>query len=365
MQPKKNIMHLPVYQPGKPIEDVKRELGLEEVIKLASNENPIGYSPKAKAAMLDEIDQLYLYPDGASVELTAVLAQKLGVSDNQIIFGTGSSDIILMICRAYLTSADETIMADETFSQYKHNCEVENAKIVEVPLKDGKHDLPAMLAAINEKTKVLWICNPNNPTGTIVEHEQLVQFLQQVPAHVLVVLDEAYCEYVTDEQFTDGVKLIQQFSNLVVLRTFSKVYGLAANRIGYGVGEASVIRAINQVREPFNTGRLAQVAAKASLLDDEFLASSRAANSAGLDYLHGEFDRLGLQYFKGHGNFIMVDVRTPSMQIFDLLLRKGIIVRAGWKHYPTAIRVSVGNQEQNAKFIAALQQVLTELAVLQ
>ena len=365
MQPKKNILHLPVYQPGKPIEDVKRELGLEEVIKLASNENPIGYSPKAKAAMLDEIEQLHLYPDGASVELTAVLAQKLGVADKQIIFGTGSSDIILMICRAYLTSADETVMADETFSQYKHNCEVENAKIVEVPLKDGVHDLDGMLAAITERTKVLWICNPNNPTGTIVKHDQLVKFLNEVPHHVLVVLDEAYREYVRDEQFTDGVQLIEQFPNLVVLRTFSKVYGLAANRIGYGVGNAEVIRNINQVREPFNTGRLAQVAAKASLHDDKFLARSVAANSAGLDYLHAQFDRLGLTYFEGHGNFIMVDVRTPSMQIFDLLLRKGFIVRAGWKHYPTWIRVSVGKEEENAKFIAALEQVLTELAVLQ
>lgn len=365
MQPKQNIMHLPVYQPGKPIEDVKRELGLDDVIKLASNENPIGYSPKAKAAMLDEIDRLNIYPDGASVELTAVLAKKLGVAENQLIFGTGSSDIILMICRAYLTSADETVMADETFSQYKHNCEVENAKIVEVPLKEGKHDLDAMLEAVNERTKVLWICNPNNPTGTIVEHEELVQFLTKVPGHVLVVLDEAYCEYVTDEQYTDGTKLLEQFPNLVVLRTFSKVYGLAANRIGYGIGAAPVIRAINQVREPFNTGRLAQVAAKASLLDDEFLTRSRAANSAGRDYLHAQFDCMGLQYFEGHGNFIMVDVRTPSMQIFDRLLRKGIIIRAGWKHYPNSIRVSVGNEEQNAKFIQALEEVLTELAVLQ
>jgi len=365
MQPKLNIMHLPVYQPGKPIEDVKRELGLDEVIKLASNENPIGFSPKARAAMLDEIDQLNIYPDGASVELAATLAKKLGVQDNQIIFGTGSSDIILMICRAYLTAGDETVMADETFSQYKHNCEIENAKIVEVPLKDGKHNLEAMLAAVTERTKVMWICNPNNPTGTVVEHEKFVQFLSQVPNHVLVVLDEAYCEYVTSGNFTDGVSLISKHTNLVVLRTFSKVYGLAANRIGYGIGEASVIRTINQVREPFNTGRLAQVAAKASLLDDEFLAHSVAANSAGRDYLHAQFERLGLQYYEGHGNFIMVDVRTPSMQIFDLLLRKGIIIRAGWKQYPTYIRVSVGTEQENSKFIQALEEVLTELAVLQ
>lgn len=364
MQPKTNIMHLPVYQPGKPIEDVKKELGLDEVIKLASNENPIGYSPLAKEAMLKEIDQINIYPDGASVELTEVLANKLGIHTNQIIFGTGSSDIILMIARAFFVPGDETVLANETFSQYVHNSEVESAKLIEVPLKDGVHDLDAMLAAITDKTKVLWVCNPNNPTGTIVKHEALVQFLNQVPKHVLVVLDEAYREYVVDPNYTDGVKLIDQYENLVVLRTFSKVYGLAANRIGYGIGHANVIRTINQVREPFNTGRLAQVAAKASLEDDAFLEKCRAENRAGLDYFHAQFDRMGLSYFEGNGNFVMVDVRTPSMEIFQQMLRKGVIIRAGWKHYPTYIRVSVGTEEQNHTFISVLEEVLTELAVL-
>lgn len=363
MQPKQNILHLPVYQPGKPIEDVKRELGLAEVIKLASNENPIGYSPLAKQAMLDELDLLNIYPDGASIELTQTLAEKLNVEPNQIIFGTGSSDIILMIARAFLVQGDETVMADETFSQYKHNCEVENAKLVEVPLVNGVHDLDAMLAAITSKTKIVWICNPNNPTGTIIEHESLTSFLDKVPPHVLVVLDEAYCEYVSDKKFPDGVKLLGQYKNLVVLRTFSKVYGLAANRIGYGVGHAEVIKLINQVREPFNTGRLAQVAAKASLLDDQFLKRSREQNQAGLDYYHAQFERLGLHYFKGYGNFVMVDIKHPSMDIFQMLLRKGIIVRAGWKKYPTSIRVSVGSKEENEKFISALEHVLQELAV--
>lgn len=363
MKAKQNILHLPVYQPGKPIEDVKRELGLDEVIKLASNENPIGYSPLAKEAMLKELDLLSLYPDGASVELTDVLAKKLNVNASQIIFGTGSSDIILMIARAFLVPGDETIMADETFGQYKHNCEVENAKIIEVPLIDGVHDLDGMLAAITEKTKVLWICNPNNPTGTILTQSQLIPFLDRVPAHVLVVLDEAYCEYVSEADFPDGVSLLDEYENLVVLRTFSKVYGLAANRIGYGVGRAEVVKLINQVREPFNTGRLAQVAAKASLLDDEFLVRSRTQNQAGLDYYHEQFARLGLSYFKGYGNFVMVDVKQPSMDIFQRMLRKGIIVRAGWKKYPTSIRVSVGTPDENKKFIVALEQVLKELAV--
>lgn len=364
MQPKLNIMHLPVYQPGKPVEDVKRELGLKEVIKLASNENPVGYSSLAKAAMLDELEMINIYPDGASVELTSVLASKLGIRTDQIIFGTGSSDIILMIARAYLVPGDETIMANETFSQYKHNAEVENSVLVEVPLKDGRHDLQAMLTAVTSKTKVLWICNPNNPTGTIISHDELIDFMNQVPKHVLVVLDEAYCEYVVDSSFPNGVKLIDTYENLVVLRTFSKVYGLAAQRIGYGIGPSAIIKTINQVREPFNTGRLAQVAAKASLQDDAFLEKCRAENRKGIDYFEEQFTRLGLQFFAGHGNFVMVDVRKPSMEIFDLLLRKGYIIRAGWKHYPTYIRVSVGTQEQNEGFIAALEQVLKEAMVL-
>ncbi|MFX3633474.1 MAG: histidinol-phosphate transaminase [Candidatus Pristimantibacillus sp.] len=363
MQPKSNIVHLPVYQPGKPVEDVKRELGLTEVIKLASNENPLGFSEQVKAAVMTEMNNANIYPDGASVELTAELANYLDVDTNQIIFGTGSSDIILMLARAFIVAGDETIMANETFSQYKHNVEIENAVIVEVPLQDGKHDLPAMLAAITDRTKVIWICNPNNPTGTIVNREELVEFLSKVPADVLVVLDEAYCEYVVDAEFPDGLQLLKDYRNLVVLRTFSKIYGLASLRIGYGVGHPDVIRFINQVREPFNTTRIAQAAAKAAIGDQAFIDNCRKQNRAGIDYFYEQFDRLGLTYFPAHGNFVMVDVQMPSPEMFDLLLRKGIITRARWTHYPTYIRVSIGTKEQNEKFIAALEQVIEEAAV--
>jgi len=363
MQPKSNIVHLPVYQPGKPIEDVKRELGLLEVIKLASNENPYGYSERAKGAMVEAINHVNIYPDGASVELTTAIAEKLSINNDQIIFGTGSSDIILMIARAFLAPGEETIMADETFSQYKHNAEVENARIIEVPLKNGVHDLPAMLAQVTDRTKVLWICNPNNPTGTIVPNEELVTFMDQVPKHVLVVLDEAYGEYVVDPHYSNGLKLLKKHSNLVLLRTFSKIHGLAALRIGYGIGHPEVIRYINQVREPFNTSAIAQAAAKASLADDEFVAYCREQNMRGLNYLSEQFQRLGLDYFKGNGNFIMVDVKLPSKQVFDAMLSRGIIIRAGWKHYPTHIRISIGTEQQNEKCIAALEQVLQEAAV--
>jgi histidinol-phosphate aminotransferase len=363
MQPKSNIVHLPVYQPGKPVEDVKRELGLQEVIKLASNENPFGCSEQAKTAVIEELSHLNIYPDGASVELTAALAQELGVESNQIIFGTGSSEIILMINRAFIVPGDETIMADETFPQYKHNAEIENATIVEVPLNEGKHDLPAMLAKVNDRTKIIWICNPNNPTGTIVTLPELSAFLKEVPSHVLVVLDEAYGEYIDDPAFPDGIKLLSEYRNLIVLRTFSKIYGLAALRIGYGVGHPDVIRFTNQVREPFNTSRAAQAAAKAALADKAFISYCRDQNQQGIQYLSEQFDRLGLSYFPAYGNFVMVDVKRSSPEVFDGLLRRGIISRPRWTYYPNHIRITVGTREQNEKFIAALEHVLQESAV--
>jgi histidinol-phosphate aminotransferase len=364
VQPKQNIMHLPVYQPGKPIEEVKRELGLSEVIKLASNENPFGCSPKAKEAIAAEAETISLYPDGGAVELTAALAEHLGVRPNQIIFGAGSDDVILMIARAYLVQGDETVMATHTFPQYKHNCEIEGAVSIEVPLKNGKHDLPAMLAKINDKTKIVWVCNPNNPTGTVVTREELNDFLKQVPQHVLVVLDEAYIEYTESADLPDGIEVIAEYKNVITLRTFSKIYGLASLRIGYGVGHPEVIHSINQVREPFNTNRFAQAAAKAAVKDQQFIAYCREQNAAGIAYLTGEFNRLGLSYYPAYGNFIMVDVKRPAKEVFESLMRKGLIVRGGHAlDFPTKIRVTVGSTEQNAKFIAALTQVLDEIAV--
>jgi len=363
VQPKSNIVHLPVYQPGKPIEEVKRELGLTEVIKLASNENPFGCSEAAKQAIMNELANTSLYPDGAAVALTEALAGHLGVGKDQIIFGAGSDEVILMIARAFLVPGDETIMADETFPQYKHNAEIEGAKIIEVPLKDGRHDLPAMLEKVTDKTKIVWICNPNNPTGTIVTKDELDAFMAKVPAHVLVVLDEAYCEYIDDPAYPNGIEYVKRHPNVISLRTFSKIYGLASLRIGYGIGRPEIIRYINQVREPFNTTRYAQAAAKAALEDTAFIAECRRRNAEGLAYLKAEFDRLGLRYFEPYGNFVMFDTGIPSQKVFDALLRKGIISRARWTHYPTHIRITVGSAEQNRKFIEALEQVLQELAV--
>jgi histidinol-phosphate aminotransferase len=221
-----------------------------------------------------------------------------------------------------------------------------------------------MLSRVTDRTKLVWVCNPNNPTGTIVTKDEFESFMSQVPSSVLVVLDEAYVEYVTDASFPDGIKLLSTYKNLIVLRTFSKIFGLASLRIGYGVGHPDVIRFINQVREPFNTSRVAQAAALAALEDTAFLNECRDRNSEGLAYLREQFERMGLQYFDAHGNFIMFDAKLPSRDVFDALLRKGIISRAGWQFYPTYIRITVGSRDQNEKFIAALEQVLQEAAVL-
>ncbi|MGG1551795.1 histidinol-phosphate transaminase [Paenibacillus ferrarius] len=364
MQPKQSIIHLPVYQPGKPIEEVKRELGLTEVIKLASNENPFGSSPRVKAAIEAEIANISLYPDGGAVQLAEGVAKELGVETNQLIFGAGSDEVILMLARAFLVPGDESVMASHTFPQYKHNCEIEGAISIEVPLKDGTHDLDAMAAAITEKTKIVWICNPNNPTGTMNTDAEIKAFLAKVPASVIVVLDEAYCEYNTTGEFPNSIELIGQYKNVISLRTFSKIYGLASLRIGYGIGHPDVIRSINQVREPFNTTRFAQAAALVSIQDKEFIANCREANTAGLKYLNEQFQELGLTAFPAHGNFIMVDVRRPAAEVFNGLLRRGLIVRGGHMlGFPTSLRVTIGSREQNEKFIAALKEVLAEVPV--
>lgn len=363
MQPKNSVVHLPVYQPGKSVDEVKRELGLDRIIKLASNENPFGSSEHAKQAILNEVNNTSIYPDGAARALTDAVAAHLSVEHNQLIFGAGSDEVILMICRAYLIPGDEIVIADQTFPQYKHNAEIEGAITVEIPLKEGAHDLEAMLAAVNERTKIIWICNPNNPTGTIVSADELEQFVAQVPANVMVVLDEAYCEYVTDPSFRDGLDLIRRYPNVVSLRTFSKIYGLASLRIGYGVGHADVIRTINQVREPFNTTRFAQAAALAAVQDLGFIEDCRQKNAAGLQYVEQQFERMNLESFPAHGNFIMVDVGFSAIEVFNALLRRGVIARAGHHKYPTHLRITIGSQEENEAMIQALEEALAEIKV--
>ncbi|MEJ8544853.1 histidinol-phosphate transaminase [Brevibacillus borstelensis] len=355
MRPKQRILSAPVYQPGKPIEDVKREFGLTEVIKLASNENPYGCSPKAKEAIAAQLDSLALYPDGASLQLRWDLADFLGVKPEQLMFGNGSDEIVLMISRAYLEPGTNTVMATPTFSQYRSNAIVEGAELIEVPLKEGVHDLEAMAAAINDQTKVVWVCNPNNPSGTIVGTTELEAFLKKVPKEVLVVMDEAYYEYVVDEAYPQTIPLLAQYPNLIILRTFSKIYGLATLRVGYGIASEEIISHLDHVREPFNTSSLGQAAARAALKDQEFVNECSRRNREGLKQLTDRFDEWGLSYYPSQTNFVLVNLNLDSDEVFKKLLQQGIIVRSGRAlGFPGYQRITVGTTEQNEKVLQAL-----------
>jgi histidinol-phosphate aminotransferase len=359
MQPKKQIVGLPVYQPGKPIDEVKKEYNLSEVIKLASNENPFGASPRVKDAILKECSNLGVYPDGASIKLREALANHYHIDGNRLIFGNGSDEIIQLITRAYLDEHSNTITATPTFPIYKTNAKIEGAEVIEVPLHNGTHDLAQMKAQINEKTKIVWICNPNNPSGTYVGHDEIVAFLEEVPNHVLVVLDEAYYEYVAAEDYPDSLPFLDRWDNVIILRTFSKIYGLAGLRIGYGIGSPSVIDNINRVRAPFNSNRMAQAAAVVALDDQEYVRSCREKNQQGLEQFYQSFNELNLFYYPSQGNFILVDMDRPGNQMFEEFLREGIIVRSGEAlGFPTFVRITVGTEEQNQKIINVISQVL-------
>lgn len=357
--PRKQIVDLPVYQPGKPIEEVKKQLGLNKVVKLASNENPFGCSPRAKEAILSELDRLAYYPDGGAIKLRTELARFLGVEREQVIVGNGSDELLMLTTRAYLEPGARTVMATPTFPVYKTTSTIEGAEVIEVPLTDGTHDLDAMLAQIDERTRVVWICNPNNPTGTIVSEEALRSFLDRAPSSTLVVIDEAYYEYVTDQTYPNSLALLRDYPNIIVFRTFSKIYGLARLRIGYGVASEDVIDKINRVREPFNTSGLAQAAALAALGDQSFVEECRDLNKLGQEQLYRGFDELGLNYYRTNGNFVLVETGKNGNDIFESLLKRGFIVRSGVPlGFPTAIRVTIGSESQNAGLLQALGEVL-------
>lgn len=353
---KEQLLNLKPYQPGKPIEEVKKEFNLSKVVKLASNENPYGCSPKAKQAIVDELEQLAIYPDGYSALLRTKLADHLGVQEEQLIFGNGSDEIVQIICRALLNQETNTVMAAPTFPQYKHNAVIEGAQIREVPLVEGHHDLDAMLKQIDEKTTVVWVCTPNNPTGTYINRENLLDFINKVPKHVLIVVDEAYFEYVVADDYPQTIEWINDYPNLMILRTFSKAYGLAALRVGYGIGNTELIRKIEPAREPFNTSRVAQAAAIAALDDAEFVAECREKNKKGLKQFYDFCEELGLEYYQSEGNFILINFNRDSDEVFQALLKKGYIVRSGNAlGFPTHLRITVGNTEQNAEIIEALK----------
>lgn len=297
-----------------------------------------------------------IYPDGYATLVRKKLANHLGVGENQLLFGNGSDEIVQIICRAYLKPGTNTVMATPTFPQYKHNAVIEGAEVREVPLINGEHDLNAMVNAIDEETRVVWVCNPNNPTGVYIPKKKLQRFIELVPKHVLVVLDEAYYEYVTKEDYPNSISLLSTHENVMVLRTFSKAYGLASLRIGYGIANETLIQEIEPAREPFNTNAFAQLAAAVALDDQEFIQQCRMKNEEGLKQYYAFCQEYGLSYYPSQANFILIDFKKDGQRLFESLLKRGIIVRSGKAlGFPTSLRITVGSKEQNEKVIENLR----------
>lgn len=354
------VQALMPYQPGKPIEELQRELGLTGIVKLASNENPLGLSAKVKKVLIENLNELTRYPDGAAFELKQALSHKLDVSPEQLTLGNGSNDVLDLIGQVFLDRDASAIYSEHAFVVYPMMVQCLGAKAIKVPAKDFGHDLDAMLAAIEESTKVIFIANPNNPTGTWLGHAELETFLTKVPEHIIVVLDEAYAEYIAaDIDYASGLTLLAQYPNVIVTRTFSKAYGLAGLRIGYSVSSAQVADLINRVREPFNVNTLAQMAAVAVLSDDDYLAESIAVNNSGRKQIETALIELGLDFIPAQGNFITFDTKTDAAKIYQKLLQKGVIVRPIAPYgLPQHLRVSIGLASENTAFITALKKVI-------
>lgn len=356
------IRKIAPYQGGKPIAELAREMGLqvEDIVKLASNENPLGISPKAEYAIQEALLDIARYPDGNSFGLRDAVSKKFNVAHNQIVFGNGSNDILELAARAFLTNDSETIHSQHAFAVYPLVTQAMGATGVVVPAKNYGHDLDAMLKAITAKTQMIFIANPNNPTGTILDKDHLYAFLKQVPSNVLVVLDEAYDEYLPHAIKSEAISWLPEFDNLIISRTFSKAYGLAGLRIGFGLCHADIADMMNRVRQPFNVNSIAQAAAIASLADDDFVERSYALNQAGMVQLTKGFDKLGLEYIPSFANFISVKVGDAA-RYNQKLLQKGVIVRPVANYeMPEYLRVSIGLFSENAKFLSVLEEIFEE-----
>ena len=371
------IQGLRPYQPGKPIDELAREFGLNpaDIVKLASNENPIGPSARAIAAMQQEARELTRYPDGNGFDLKQALCQKLTsgsivIKPENITLGNGSSDILDFIVKCFVTTGDEVVFSQHAFAIYGLVTKIQGGECCIVPAKNYGHDLNAMAAAVTDKTRLIFVTNPNNPTGTWLTQADIESFMAKVPSDVVVVLDEAYFEYVNEANYCNGLTLLEAYPNLVVTRTFSKAYGLAALRVGYGVSSSVVADLINRVRPPFNVNSFALAAAIATLDDDEYVAESKAVNDAGMAYLTETFDRMGLPYIPSVGNFISFEIPSEIAQkatnitaaeVNAQLLASGVIIRPVANYeMPNYLRVSIGTAKENEVFIAKLKRILAD-----
>lgn len=354
-----DIAGIKPYVPGKPIESLEREIGITGSIKLASNENPLGASKKALAAIRRGLKKVRYYPDGAATELKEALAEKWKTTPSEVIIGNGSNEIIELLVKTFLLPGDEAVMASPSFSLYSLMVATAHAKSVQIPLKAGRVDLSAMAKAVTKKTKLVFVCNPNNPTGTIVCQSEVARFLSRIPKRVLVVFDEAYGEYASDPGFPASVQLLREGASVMMLRTFSKLYGLAGLRIGYGITRPEVVDYLNRVRQPFNVNLPAQQAALAALSDEDHVSESLRLNRAGKDYLMHQFDLMGVRYIPSESNFICFSLPGSDLEIgrdvYLALLRKGVIIRQLEGRH---LRVTVGLTKENRRFIRTLKEVL-------
>jgi len=356
---KPGIENIKPYQGGKPIEEVQRELQLTDIIKLASNENPLGPSPLAISAMKRAAANVNLYPDGNAYYLKNDLAKHLGVDTDQIILGNGSNEVLQIIGETFISPQDEVIYSESAFVVYKLVTTICGAKSVVTPMKGYHQDISAFISAITDKTKVIFIANPNNPTGTMVDVKQTEKLLDSVPENVLVVFDEAYGEYIDRKDYPKTLPYIQQGRNVIVSRTFSKIHALAGLRIGYGIADKYLIELMNRVRQPFNCNLLAQVAARAALADTDYVIKSKQTNAQEKQYLYQSLTDLGVKYVRSEGNFIMLNLSQSGESMAQKLLEQGIIVRpiTGYG-FPNSIRLTIGTNQQNKRFIDTLSTIL-------
>ncbi len=357
IQSKQELSSLSPYQQGKQTEEIKSEYGLTEIIKLASNENPYGSSPRIKDHLTDLMENTHIYPDGYARTLREQLSNKFEMNEQNFVFGSGSDELIQLISLAFLTPQSHTIMAKETFSQYKHNAIIAGAETEEIETINGVHDLEGIENAIREQTKIIWVCNPNNPSGTIISKEVFINFMDNCPTDVLVVLDEAYYEFMDKTHDLNAIQLTNTYPNLLVLRTFSKAYGLAGLRVAYGIGHEDIVKQLDIVRGPFNTNAFAQQAAAIAITDEAFISYVEQSNRSVRTSFETFLDSIGWGYFSSETNFLLVQTPISGHEMFDYFIQYGVIIRPGeLLGYPNTIRISIGLAEEMEK----VKQVITQ-----
>jgi histidinol-phosphate aminotransferase len=361
VKPPRYVSAIQPYVPGKPVEELERELGIRDSVKLASNENPLGPSPLVLKEIINDLTNtksslsLNRYPDGNGYYLKQALSRRLSVSEDEIILGNGSNELIDIAARTFLQPGDEAVMAHPSFVVYPMATQAQGATAIQIPLKKYTHNLDAMADAITSSTKIVFIANPNNPTGTMNTKAEFERFMKRVPEGILVVCDEAYCEYVTKPDYPDSMKYLAQGKDILILRTFSKMYGLAGLRIGYGIGRKDIIGEMNKLRPPFNTSSIAQKAALWALQDENHLQRTREINEQGKTYLYKELDSIGMKYVPTEANFIFMPLEHDAHTLYTILLKQGVIVRPMGQH---EIRVTIGLPEENKRFIDALKKFM-------